>query len=393
MLIAANLDETPQPAALATSCALSARLRIEFVAEADWEAQAAGFDGICQEQIATFARHRWPGMARETIVFHDGDRAVGGCLILIKRLPLNISAIAIAKWGPVLARAVRPGDAALYGPMIDALMEEYAVRRRMVLSVLPRASAVQGCMECEALIDRGFQPGTPLPFPDRYLVNLQLDADAQLLSFEQKWRYHLKKSQKAELVFELASPAGLPEFDALYRTMLRRKRFADHSAYETAPALMEMQVEALRPSLFLARHRGRAVAGALVFTAGDEAAYLYGATADDALTLRAGYFLQWNIICWLKQNKRARWYDLGGTDGFSGLHQFKKGMVGSAGVIAPIPPAASYAAYLMPRLIGKAAFAARDLANAAQRTVENRRPGGARRDLDPGTNTPPRGNA
>ena len=47
-----------------------------------------------------------------------------------------------------------------------------------------------------------------------------------------------------------------------------------------------------------------------------------------------------------------RWYDLGGTDGFQGLHQFKKGMVGDAGVITPVPPVANYAAYRLPFLIG-----------------------------------------
>ena len=62
--------------------------------------------------------------------------------------------------------------------------------------------------------------------------------------------------------------------------------------------------------------------------------------------------MHWHIIRWLRDNTRATWYDLGGTDGFQGLHQFKKGMVGDAGVITPVPPVANYAAYRLPFLIG-----------------------------------------
>ena len=103
------------------------------------------------------------------------------------------------------------------------------------------------------------------------------------------------------------------------------------------------------------RHEGEVVAGAIIFKAGDRAVYLYGATNDKALPLRAGYFMHWHIIRWLRDNTPAHWYDLGGTDGFQGLHQFKKGMVGDAGVITPVPPVANYAAYRLPSLLGDAA--------------------------------------
>ena len=106
---------------------------------------------------------------------------------------------------------------------------------------------------------------------------------------------------------------------------------------------------------------GEVIAGAIIFKAGDRAVYLYGATLDRALPLRAGYFLHWHIIGWLKRHTRAQWYDLGGTDGFAGLHQFKIGMVGDGGVVTPVPPTANYAAHRLPFLLGEAAFGARDL--------------------------------
>ena len=124
--------------------------------------------------------------------------------------------------------------------------------------------------------------------------------------------------------------------------------------------LLAAEATALRPSLFFVRQGAEIVAGAIVFTAGDTAVYLFGATNDRALPLRAGYFLHWRIIGWLRDHTQAKWYDLGGTDGFQGLHQFKKGMVGDRGVIEPVPPVANYAARAWPRLAGNAAFWARD---------------------------------
>jgi hypothetical protein len=80
--------------------------------------------------------------------------------------------------------------------------------------------------------------------------------------------------------------------------------------------------------------------------------------------------MHWHIIRWLRDNTQATWYDLGGTDGFQGLHQFKKGMVGDAGVIRPVPPVANYASRPMAYLFGMGAFAVRDSVHAAKRKIE-----------------------
>jgi CelD/BcsL family acetyltransferase involved in cellulose biosynthesis len=188
-----------------------------------------------------------------------------------------------------------------------------------------------------------------------------MSADEHRKRIQAKWRYHLSRSEKTGLTFEVAQPERFSDFDELYSRMLSRKNFPDHSAYQTLPKLLAMPTTSLRPQLFFVWHDNRLVAGAAIFTAGDTAVYLYGATDDDALPLRAGYFLHWNIIAWLKSNTRARWYDLGGTDGFVGLHQFKKGLVGGAGVISPLPPMVVFAARKLPLIVGTGAFMARDV--------------------------------
>jgi hypothetical protein len=374
-LAAAFADHTPvahRPAA--------DPLTLRRIAPSSWDGAIAGFDEVCQEQLMVFATARWPGVVQEPWLFMEGEEVAGGCLVMVQPLPFGLGSIAVAKWAPMLARADRPDALLVYSRMIGLLVEEYARRRRMMLSVLPRAALGERNGQYEHLAGRGFRTGAKLLFPDRYIVNLRLSDEEQRQSFHQKWRYHLSKATKAGLTFERADPSRRAEFDVLYAQMVDRKKFPDHSAYDTVPALMEIADPALRPELFLVHHEGELVAGAIIFKAGDRAVYLYGATSAKALELRAGYWLHWHIIRWLRDHTTARWYDLGGTDGFQGLHQFKKGMVGERGIIAPVPPVANFAAYPWPRLLGEAAFAGREMAHWLGRRLDRLRPDRANPD-------------
>ncbi len=355
-------------------------LTAQIVSPELWDRTIASFDEVCQEQLYTFAKTRWPKVGHEPMLFWRGGEVVGGSLVMIQPLPFRAGALAVAKWGPMLARADHPRATEIYRQMIEALMQEYARRRHLMLSVLPRASLGVFNAEYDYLEHHGFTRGSELGFPNRYIVDLRLSDDEQRASFEQKWRYHLKKSEKAGLSFEWAPAERLKEFEALYDRMLDRKKFSDHSAYETLPALMAVDNNRLRPELFFVRHLDEVIAGAIIFKAGDRAVYLYGATNDRALPLRAGYFMHWNIIRWLRDNTPAKWYDLGGTDGFHGLHQFKKGMVGERGVIQPVPPVANYASHWWPRLAGNLAFFARDSAQRLKREIDRRRSDRAKPD-------------
>lgn len=343
----------------AGSISHAARLTCEAVEPDKWEAIAASFDGICQEQTYSFSKQRWPSMQYEPRIFKIGDEVVGGTLMMIQNLPLGMGSIAISKWGPMLRDSARPDRLVVFRNMVELLVKEYAEQRSAFLSILSRASTTRENAEFGILNAMGFRAGSNVPYPERYLVDLQVSEIAQRAGFDQKWRYHLKHSENAGLTFERADASAMNDFDRLYHAMSQRKKFPDYSAYNSLPSLFDMD-EPLRPELFLVRKDGEIVAGAVIFKAGDTASYMYGATTDEALPLRAGYFMHWHIIRWLKGNTRTRWYDLGGTDGFTGLHQFKKGMVGQNGIIAALPPITHYASSAWTLALGCGAFAARD---------------------------------
>jgi hypothetical protein len=352
--------ETLVQGPLKASIAQDRLLTIERLAPEAWDSTIADFDDVCPEQTYTFARLRWPTLRHEPLIFRQSHDVVGGALMMVQRLPLGLGSVAIGKWAPMLRDERREDRLRAYESMIATLIAEYAQGRNMMLALLPRALPNRRDDEFNHLLQRGFVVGTNVPFPDRYIVDLSIAENEHRRLLNGKWRYHLNHAEKAGLSFEIAGPDALPAFAQLYDAMTHRKKFPDYSAYETVPSLVAMRETSLRPRLFFIRHDGKIIAGALIFVAGDTAIYLYGATSDEALPLRAGYFMHWQIVCWLKAQTRARWYDLGGSDGFHGLHQFKKGMVGKAGAIVPLPPMLHFATRRLPLILGTSAFALRD---------------------------------
>jgi hypothetical protein len=323
----------------------------------DWDRFAVTCDGAVQEQLAAFARSRWPAFNLEPWIFSKPGNAIGRALVMVRPLRMKLGQVAICKWGPLLKDETSDDVPMQHRLMTAALRQIYAGQRGMMLSIMPRAEPAPDNSAWSNLQTLGFRPGAELRYPARYLVNVRLDGDAAIRSLEQKWRYNLRQSFRHGLRFEAGEPQQLGEFDALYKAMSDRKRFADHSAYGSFDRFMEEIVPEARPRLFFVRKDGELVAGAVVLTCGRTAVYLYGATNAAALPLRAGYFMHWHIIAWLRENTQAQWYDLGGTDGFNGLHQFKKGLVGDSGFVSPVPPVMNCADTLRARLAGGLAHA------------------------------------
>ena len=354
--------ETPREAGMAL-------LDHKVVSGESWDRAVSGFDGICQEQVFAYARRRWPGVALEPVLFSERGVTLGGALVMLQDLPLGLATIALTKWGPFLANN-RAADAdQTMGRIVDTLVAEYADRRGMMVSIMPKVEAGEDNAVAALLAGRGFRPGVGVKYPLRYVVDVTLDDEARMAAFGQKWRYNLRKSMKAGLEFEIGTPDRIGRFMDLYQAMSERKLFPDFSGIDTVEALMAMPDGTARPELFFVNHQGRTVAGAVIFSAGDTACYLYGATDDAALDLRAGYFMHWHTIRWLRDNTRATLYDLGGTDGFAGLHQFKSGMVGEAGHISPLPPVMNHATHWRAYAAGTAAYKGREMVTRTRDAV------------------------
>lgn len=357
-------------------------LSAEIVAPDAFDRMVATFDGVVQDTTAAFAAARWPAMKLEPWVYRRDGKLAAAVVMMVRSMPLGMCSIAATKMGVILADESAADRDETYEAAVDHLLGEYSRRREMMLLITPRTELERPLRVVEKLKQRGFHFYKPPPYPDFYFVRVrQTDAEHRK-SFAQKWRYNLSKSEKKGLVFEEAPATDLARFDRLYEAMTRRKRFPDYSAYVALPQVMANLPDSIRPRIFFVTKDGVDVAGAVIFTGGRTATYLYGATNEDALPLRAGYFMHARILSWLRDNTRAEWYDLGGTDGFDGLRQFKSGMIGSTGRVEALPAVASHAHNRFVHAIGVMAFTSRDVYLAIKRTLRGLAPGVSKPNME-----------
>lgn len=337
-----------------------AAVQLQFLTASEWESFAAGFDDVFHEQTATFNRARWSAERCEFVSVSHGGKPIGGAAVIVIRAPLVKTGLAILKWGPLWRRSEEPANPAHFAMTLNAIRAEYTENRDFHLTIMPRGDAHASPDMISTLARQGFAKGDALPAPTRYLVNVSQSESALRASLSQKWRYNLKKAEKNGFVINVVrDSSGLDTFMGLYTQMLRRKGFSDHSAIQTLPSFFQTGISAFRPEFVFAYHSNELCAAAVIDRSGDCAGYLYGATSDDSLQLRAGYALHWAVARSLCEDPKVNWYDLGGNDLDKGLHQFKTGFVGKTGLEVECPEAYHRSNNWRATMLGTAVFAAR----------------------------------
>ncbi len=358
-------DRTSRAAAAGSS-----DVALRYVDSAQWDRFAARFADVVSEQTGSFLESRWGASRTECVIVERAGSDIGGAAVVVFRLPGTDRGLAIVKWGPLWRETGKPADADRLRAIVQAIARDYVGRRRCFLSILPHADPEFGAQTVSVLEELGFGKGTTLPYPDRYLVNVSIPPEELKSSLDQKWRYNLKKSLKGGLEVRFAdAEEGYSIFMDLYRRMLGRKKFQDSSAIDTLGDMIQAEEESHRPIFVLVSHQGQPTAGAVLSVGGERAVYLYGATDGRALRLRAGYAMHWWIAEWLSGLPQVKWYDLGGTDGCSGLRQFKNGLCGKQGQVVAVPPVHNLSGSRLEHLLGTSIYMARDLKAATSQAL------------------------
>ncbi|WP_350333623.1 lipid II:glycine glycyltransferase FemX [Coralliovum pocilloporae] len=349
-------------------------VRLEHLSATDWDDLVGEFDDIFHEQIAMFNLLRWGEKRCEFIQVRRNEQIIGGACIIVLTVPMLNAGLAILKWGPVWRRQGEEADPKNLELILQAVKQEYAVERKLYLTVMPRADADYQEITPKTLNMLGFRRGKKLPAPARYLVKTGQTDDELRKSLSQKWRYNLKKAEKNNFSHKiLPSSEGIEPFMELYEIMLERKGFSDHSAIYTLRDYVAKAPAHLQPKFVFTYYEGEACAAGVIDVSGECAIYLYGATNDRALGLRAGYAMHWEVVKMLCADPKSKWYDLGGNDLDNGLHQFKSGFVGKTGVQCDCPESYHYGKAPLSCLIGKSVFAAREAKHALSQ-LQNRIP-------------------
>lgn len=313
----------------------SVAIRVD-VSASDWDSLIAEFDDAAQDASYAFRSSVWGDSRISRIAVLWQGRIVGLALAVVMLVPPFGRGVAHIRSGPIWRRKDEPVNPAALDVVLGAISDYYVRQRRLCLKILPPVDPRYSDDYVSRLSDLGYRQ-RELPDDNRYLVNAAIGPEQQLASLGQKWRYNLRKSLKTELEIGIESGAAAIEtFDQLFREMEQRKVYQGDTWAQVCAGLRRGFPEEVRPVIVIVRLDGRPIAGAVVGHIGDTAHYIYGATANVATSINAGYAMHWWIINHLYE-KGCCWYDLGGESGDQGLRQFKKGFVGRDGAVAPLP--------------------------------------------------------
>jgi hypothetical protein len=328
----------------------------------NWAALIGRFADATYNQLHLYAGEVWGHGNLSHIAVRRGSGIIAAAQIILQRVPLLGRGVAFVKFGPLWRLKDSSADPDALAAILEAIKEEYAVRRRLMVVILPAPDPIHGTAVEEALAFHGFMVKREMSDPNRYLVDTQLSDTDQLASLGQKWRYNLRKALKTGLDISIHHDrAGIERFMPIFWTMQARKGYDDKQASLSLPGMIADLPPAQRPWIIIARHHGRDTAGCVVGAIGDTAYYLFGATDERALKLNAGYALQWKAIEVLRQQPAVRWYDLGGEANDAGLRQFKKGLAGSAGKVVRFSGEFDYCTDWMSQFVVDQALRLRDL--------------------------------
>lgn len=278
-------------------------------------------------------------------------------LILSRRLPGVPLGMFYAPRGPVLDWTRPADELAQVLRSFAVSVRKLARRNRSVVLKCDPALPANNDAAVRALIAAGFRPGTAgLSFEGvqpRFVYAIGLDrSPAELLaSFSAKHRYNVRLAErKGVRIRRATSEEDMAPFYRLLQVTAERDGFG----IRTYPYYQAIWREMAAPGiahLFLAEHDADLLAGALIFTLGQRAWYVYGASGNHQRNLMPNYALHWQIMMWLRE-RGFQIYDMRGISGdFSpdnplyGLYRFKKGFSGEVAEFAgefdlPLLPAA-----------------------------------------------------
>ena len=311
------------------------RAEVDQIDKAEWSRVLPDFEDAMVYQTWSYGEIRWGGRNLSHLVLKRNGEIVALSQARILTLPVVKHGIAYVAWGPVWRRRGQKHDPEILRQMVDALKQEYAVRRGLHLRVLP--NEVDGTINPHAaalhaiFADEGF---SRKPTPSRtLLLDVTPPWDELRKNLTQRWRNHLNVAEKKGLNLIEGTGDDLFEiFLVLYREILKRKRFLPGADVNEFRKIQRDLPDPLKLKIILCELRGEPVAAAVGSLVGDTGIVMFSAVGNKGMKSNGSYLLRWRMIEWLK-GSQARWLDLGGINPEKnpGSYHFKAGLAGKAG--------------------------------------------------------------
>jgi lipid II:glycine glycyltransferase (peptidoglycan interpeptide bridge formation enzyme) len=267
---------------------------------------------------------------RRFLVEDDAGRVLGTASVLARRPAKPAPPLLYAPRGPVVEDFKRE--------VLDELIGEIRARSAGAFMLKCDPPIEGGSTEAQAMTAAGFTMADTGGFggvqPKAVMVlDLAPDTEKILAGFRSKWRYNVRLAERKGVEVSRATRDDLPAFYELLVDTAKRDGF-----FIRGRRYFEDLFDILEPAnmmaMFLTRHEGKPIAGAICLGFGQRLTYVYGASSNEHRNVMPNHLMQWHMIRWAKENGYGI-YDFRGVspvrDGkpveedLAGLNRFKEG--------------------------------------------------------------------
>ena len=303
-----------------------------------WDTFVANFKGSNILQTTNWGRLKAEfGWEWEIVALGRKRAPTAGALVLYKQLPLKLGTLAYVPRGPL----VDWNDEVQLSALLANIETSARQHRAWALWLEPEER--DGAIIRQLLPAFGFQrSNTHVQPPRTILVGLEASEEDILMRMKSKTRYNIRYAGRKGVTVRRGTVEDAGLYYGLMAKTGRRNEFGIHSeAYYRRT--LELFLPTGNAVLLIAEVEDEPVAAIIVFSWGDKAWYMYGASSNRHRNKMPTYALQWAAIKWAKE-KGCTTYDLWGVpdyneetleakfterhDGLWGVYRFKRGFGG-----------------------------------------------------------------
>ena len=318
--------------------------------DAEWDAFVAAHPNGSILQTDGWARlkNRFGWSSQRVWLRRDGQ-LVAGAQLLFRSVALGILKIAYMPHGPLVDWQDEEQVAVLFNQIDQAMYKRGASLLKMEPLIWQAGETAVSWQTISQTYELSTDTDTIQP-PRTVLIDLRPSEEEILMGMKSKTRYNIRLAARKGVTVREGTAVDLPHFIRLIQITGQRDAFGIHQ-----PDYYRAAYELFAPdnaALLLAEYEGQPLAGVMVFTCGDKAAYLYGASSNEERQRMPSYAVQWAAMQWAKA-RGCTSYDMWGVpdapeaeleenflerkDGLWPVYRFKRGFGGD--VVRTVGPA------------------------------------------------------
>jgi len=301
---------------------------VENLKKEEWHNLLLDFNDSTIYQTWSYGSVSWGEDTLSHLVLKENGEIVSIAQLRIAKFLGVPIGFAYLPWGPIWRKKGKDLNDKDMLNMLRALYNEYVIRRRYLLRIIPKNIHKNDENVRKMFEDENFS-WTPDTQQTVY-VDLTPSLEDIKKNIRSKWRQTLNRALKQDVDFsEEITEELYNSTKKIIREMMERKGYVEFGSMEDMLSVNQDLPTSLKLKFAFCTFENELIAVLGWFPVGEVGVPLVGATGDKALRLNASYPLWWKMVEYYK-NQGALCIDLAGVskERNPGGHLFKTGLAG-----------------------------------------------------------------